>query len=482
MEFDRDLASIQRMRDVVAHAVRAQEALGKLSQSETDRICQAISEAGFCHAEELAAMAVEETGFGNTPDKAQKNTFAARRVWEAIRDIKTRGILARDEKNQTIDIGVSVGVVAAIVPSTNPTSTVIYKALICLKAGNPVVFSPHPKAAKCTCRAVAVLMQAAKAAGCPDGAIGCIEPTIDATQALLKHPDVRLILATGGSAMVRAAYSSGKPAIGVGPGNGPAFIHRSANFDKAAQCIIRSKTFDNGTICAAEQSVIVESCCADKLRQALRNHGAYLMNCEEAGKLADLLLRPNGSINPAVVGKSAPKLAEMAGFTVPANTTALVAKEHEAGPTRPYSREKLCPVLACFEAENEDAVLDKVCEVLAVEGSGHTFSIHAEDQAVIEKFALRVPVSRFLVNTPAALGGIGATTNLFPALTLGCGALGGSSSSNNIGPIDLINIRRVAWGVRDMPAKSGQTKTAVIQNDALIEQLTAQIMERLSKM
>lgn len=482
MEFDRDLASIQRMRDTVAHAVRAQEALGSLSQAQTDRICQAISEAGVRHAEELAAMAVEETGFGNTPDKTQKNTFAARHVWEAIRDLKTRGILARDEEKKTIDIGVPVGVVAAIVPSTNPTSTVIYKALICLKAGNPVVFSPHPKAAKCTCRAVAVLMQAAKAAGCPDGALGCIEPTMEATQALLKHPDVRMILATGGSAMVRAAYSSGKPAIGVGPGNGPAFIHRSAKFDKAAESIIRSKTFDNGTICAAEQSVIVESCCAEKLRQALKNHGAYLLNCEEAGKLADLLLRPNGSINPAVVGKSAQKLAQMAGFTVPSGTTALVAKAHEAGPTRPYSREKLCPVLACFEAESEDAVLEKVCEVLAVEGSGHTFSIHAEDQAVIEKFALRVPVSRFLVNTPAALGGIGATTNLFPALTLGCGALGGSSSSNNIGPIDLINIRRVAWGVRDMPAKTGQTKTAVVQNDALIEQLTAQIMERLSKM
>ena len=482
MEFDRDLASIQRMRDTVAKAVRAQETLGALSQDQTDRICQAISEAGIRHAEALAALAVEETGFGNTPDKTQKNTFAARHVWEAIRDIKTRGILARDEKKKTIDIGVPVGVVAAIVPSTNPTSTVIYKALICLKAGNPVVFSPHPKATKCTCRAVALLMQAAKAAGCPDGALGCIESTMDATQALLKHPDVRMILATGGSAMVRAAYSSGKPAIGVGPGNGPAYIHRSANFDRAAESIIRSKTFDNGTICAAEQSVIVESCCADKLRQALRNHGAYLMNSEEAGKLADLLLRPNGSINPAVVGKSAVKLAQMAGFTVPAHTTALVAKAHEAGPTRPYSREKLCPVLACFEADSEDAVLEKVCEVLAVEGSGHTFSIHAQDQAVIEKFALRVPVSRFLVNTPAALGGIGATTNLFPALTLGCGALGGSSSSNNIGPVDLINIRRVAWGVRDMPAGVGQTKAAVVQDDALIEQLTAQIMEKLAKM
>ncbi len=481
MEFDRDLASIQRMRDTVAAAAKAQSALAALDQAQTDKICQAISEMGARHAQELAALAVEETSFGNVPDKTQKNLFAAQNVWEAVKSLKTRGILKRDEAHKTIDIGVPVGVVAAIVPSTNPTSTVIYKALICLKAGNPVVFSPHPKAAKCTCRTVSLLMQAARAAGCPDGAIGCIEPTQEATGALLKHPEVRLILATGGSAMVRAAYSSGKPAIGVGPGNGPSYIHRSADFRLAAQRIIRSKTFDNGTVCAAEQSVIVEACCAEKLREALRAEGAYLMNKEEAGKIAALLLRPNGSINPAIVGKTAYALAQMAGFSVPASTTVLVAKAHEAGPTRPYSREKLCPVLACFEADNEDAVLNKVCEVLAVEGSGHTFSIHAEDQAVIEKFALRVPVSRFLVNTPAALGGIGATTNLFPALTLGCGALGGSSSSNNIGPIDLINIRRAAWGVRELPGEK-KAVTTIVPDEALIERLTAQIMEKLGKM
>ncbi len=484
MEFDRDLASIQKMRDTVAQAVRAQEALCAMSQAETDRICQALKDAAMRHAPELAKLAVEETGFGNVPDKTKKNEFAANRVWEAIAQMKTRGILAKDEEKKTIDIGVPVGVVAAIVPSTNPTSTVIYKALISLKAGNAVVFSPHPKAEKCTCRTVQILMEAAKAVGCPEGAIGCIAPTMEATQALMRHRDVRLILATGGSGMVRAAYSSGKPAIGVGAGNGPAYIHRSADFDQAAAAIIRSKTFDNGTICAAEQSVIVEACCADRLRAALQKHGAYLMDTAEAGKLAALLMRPNGSINPEVVGKTAAQLAQMAGFTVPTQTTVLIAKAKEAGPTRPYSREKLCPVLACFEAESEDAVLAKVCEVLAVEGSGHTFSIHAQDQAVIEKFALRVPVSRFLVNTPAALGGIGATTNLFPALTLGCGAVGGSSSSNNIGPIDLINIRRVAWGVRDMPGNPAQTttETQTTIDHALIERLTEQIMEKLSKM
>lgn len=482
MELDRDLASIQTMRDTVNLAVRAQERLLELTQPQIDRICQAMSEAAARHSRELARLAVEETGFGNEEDKTIKNEFAAKRVWEAIAEMKTRGILARDESMGTIDIGVPVGVVAAIVPSTNPTSTVIYKALICLKAGCAVIFSPHPKAEKCTRRTAELLMEAAKTAGCPEGTISAIMPTMEATAALMKHPDVRLILATGGSGMVRAAYSSGKPAIGVGAGNGPAYIHRSADFDKAARDIIRSKTFDNGTICASEQSVIVESCYAEKLKTAMKKYGGYLMTTEEAGRLSALLLRPNGSINPEVVGKSAGKLAEMAGFSVPGNTRVLLAHAKEAGPTRPYSREKLCPVLACFEAESEDAVLNKVCEVLAVEGSGHTFSIHAQDKTVVEKFALRVPVSRFLVNTPAALGGIGLTTNLFPALTLGCGAVGGSSSSNNIGPLDLINIRRVAWGVRNTVEAPAQTTADTQLDSALIDKLTAQIMEKLGKM
>lgn len=482
MEFDRDLSSIQQMRSVVAQAAKACDALCAMTQEETDRICAAVARAAAHHARELAAMAAEETGFGNETDKTEKNRFAAERVWQAIAEMKTRGILARDDEKKTIDIGVPAGVIAAIVPSTNPTSTVIYKALIGLKAGCALVFSPHPRAEHCTRRTVELLAAAARDAGCPEGALGCIVPTPEAADALMKHPQVRLILATGGSAMVRAAYSSGKPAIGVGAGNGPAYIHRSADFDRAAQAIIRSKTFDYGTICAAEQSIIVEACCADKLKAALKKHGAYLMSAEEAGKLAAILMRPNGSINPAVVGKPAQRLAEMAGFAVPDTTTVLVARAKEAGPTRPYSREKLCPVLACFEAESEDAVLRKVCEVLAVEGSGHTFSIHAQDRSVIERFALQVPVSRFLVNTPAALGGIGATTNLFPALTLGCGAVGGSSSSNNIGPMDLINIRRVAWGVRELPRCEAPDEPPVGVDEALLDRLTAQIMEKLGKM
>jgi acyl-CoA reductase-like NAD-dependent aldehyde dehydrogenase len=273
--------------------------------------------------------------------------------------------------------------------------------------------------------------------------------------------------------MVRAAYSSGKPAIGVGAGNGPAYIHHTADIKHALSCILRSKTFDNGTVCASEQSIVVERRMEQAVRQEAQRQGFYFMEKEQAGALAKLLFQPNGALNPAIVGRSAEKLAEMAGFTVPNSTKILVAREQEAGPTRPYSMEKLCPVLAFFVMEDEDAVLCKAIEVLRHEGSGHTFAMHAEDEKVVRKFAAEIPVSRFLVNTPAALGGIGATTRLFPALTLGCGAVGGSSSSNNISPMDLINIRRVAWGCED------QVSTGQKPDGDLVDRIARMILERL---
>lgn len=293
-------------------------------------------------------------------------------------------------------------------------------------------------------------------------------------QELMAAPEVKLILATGGPGMVRAAYSSGKPAIGVGAGNGPAYIHHTADVKKAISCILRSKTFDYGTVCASEQSMIVEKDMEQQVREEAKRQGFYFMDTQEAGKLAKLLFRPTGALNPEIVGRSAEKLAQMAGFPVPSGTKILVAREQEAGPTRPYSMEKLCPVLAFFVMDNEEAVLEKAIEVLTHEGSGHTFAMHAEDVNVIRRFAMKIPVSRFLVNTPAALGGIGATTGLFPALTLGCGAVGGSSSSNNIGPMDLINIRRVAWGVEELPKME-----KITVNDSMIEAIAAKIMERL---
>ncbi len=472
---DKDLQARQEARDLAKKAFDAQQKLCRMSQSQLDTIVKAVADAFSAAAGELAKMAVEETGFGNIADKTTKNLFASRQVWEAVRDMKTVGVLKEDPREKLWEVGVPMGVIAAIVPSTNPTSTVCYKAMIALKSGNTIVFSPHPKAIGCTRKAAQIVAEAAEKAGAPEGSVGCLSiPSMAGCQELMGESHTRLILATGGPAMVRSAYSSGKPAIGVGAGNGPAYIHRSADVQRALECIVQSKTFDNGTVCASEQSIIVEKDMEQQVRKAAAGLGCYFMNEEEAGALAKLLFRPTGALNPEIVGKSAVFLAKKAGFKVPDFTKVLIAREQEAGPTRPYSMEKLCPVLAFFVMENEDAVLAKAIEVLNHEGSGHTFVIHAEDRQVIEKFALQIPVSRFLVNTPGALGGIGSTTGLFPALTLGCGAVGGSSSSNNISPLDLINIRRVAWG-----QKQETPKTTAHIDDQLVEYLTAKILERL---
>ena len=474
MELDKDLTARQEARAAARAAKEAQQILADMSQEQLDAIVEAIAKAFSREAAMLADMAVRETGFGNVEDKTRKNRFASETVAEAVRGMKTVGLLREVPGKKLWEIGVPVGVIAAIVPSTNPTSTVCYKAMIALKAGNPIVFSPHPKAIVCTRKAAEIVAQAAEQAGAPKGSVACLSiPSMDGCRELMAAPEVRLILATGGPGMVKAAYSSGKPAIGVGAGNGPAYIHHSADAAEALQRILKSKTFDNGTVCASEQSIIAEKSMEARIVEEGRKLGYYFMNEAEAARLGKLLFRPTGALNPDVVGKTALYLANMAGFSVPGSTKILVAREQEAGPSRPYSMEKLCPVLAFYVMDSEDAVLDKVVEVLTHEGSGHTFAMHAEDEAAVRRFAERVPVSRFLVNTPAALGGIGATTKLFPALTLGCGAVGGSASSDNIGPMHLINIRRVAWGTEQVKQQTPKV------NDDLVELLTQKIMERL---
>ena len=476
MELDKDLKARQEARYLAKQAEKAARVLADMTQEQLDAITEGIAKA-FCDAAvELAQMAVAETGFGNTEDKTIKNQFASRCVLDAIRDMKTVGVLNENSREKLWEVAVPVGVIAAIVPSTNPTSTVCYKAMISLKAGNAIVFSPHPKALTCTLRAAQIVAKAAVAAGAPEGCVSCLTiPSMDGTQELMRAPEVKLILATGGPGMVKAAYSSGKPAIGVGAGNGPAYIHHSADVGRAMDCILRSKTFDNGTVCASEQSIILEKAQEEAVIREGKRRGFYFMEEAEAKSLGKILFKPSGGLDPRVVGKEAGVLAEMAGFRVPQGTKVLVAREREAGPSVPYSMEKLCPVLAFYVMENEKAVLDKVVEVLVHEGSGHTFSIHAQDDGVIRRFARKVPVSRFLVNTPSALGGIGQSTNLFPALTLGCGAVGGSSSSNNISPMDLINIRRVAW---DSGEHSPDVHTGKVDED-LVALLTAKILERL---
>lgn len=476
MELDKDLSARQEARMLCRQAEKAQQILAEMGQEKLDAIVEGIASAFYEAAGELAWMAVKETGFGNETDKTEKNRFASKCVAEAIREMKCVGVLKEDSKEKLWEVGVPVGVIAAIVPSTNPTSTVCYKALIALKSGNAIVFSPHPKAAECTRRAAKIVAEAAVKAGAPEGCVGCLSiPSMAGCQELMAAPEVKLILATGGPAMVRSAYSSGKPAIGVGAGNGPSYIHRTANVRKALGCIARSKSFDYGTVCASEQSIIVEKDMEQAVREEGKRQGFFFMDCQQAGSLAKLLFRPDGSLNPQIVGKSADVLAKMAGFSVPQGTKVLVAREQEAGPTRPYSMEKLCPVLAFFVMDSEDAVLSKAVEVLSHEGSGHTFGIHAEDVGVIRRFALKVPVSRFLVNTPAALGGIGLTTNLFPALTLGCGAVGGSSTSNNISPMDLINVRRVAWDTESVETQTEKPK----YDEDLLQLLADKILQRL---
>lgn len=478
MELDKDLAARQEARTLAAAAQTAQQSLAQMPQEKLDAIVEAIAKAFEAESVMLADLAVRETGFGNVDDKVTKNRFASRTLAQAIRGMKTVGLLSENPRDKLWEIGVPVGVIAAIVPSTNPTSTVCYKAMIALKAGNSIVFSPHPKALSCTRKAAEIVARAAEQAGAPTGSVACLSiPSLQGCQELMQAKQVNLILATGGPAMVKSAYSSGKPAIGVGAGNGPAYIHHSADVAKALACIARSKTFDNGTVCASEQSIIVEKPTEDKVRREGEKQGFFFMDAEQAGKLGRLLFRPNGTLNPDIVGRSAGKLAEMAGFSVPQGTKVLVAREEEAGPSRPYSMEKLCPVLAFYVMENEDAVLNMCIKILVHEGSGHTFAMHAEDREVIRRFAEKIPVSRFLVNTPAALGGIGATTGLFPALTLGCGAVGGSSSSNNISPMDLINIRRVAWNTEETPAKSAPEIARV--SPELVELLTQKILEQL---
>lgn len=448
---DPDLQSIQQARTLIKNAKQAQLLFAKYSQEQIDSIIKHVANTAAQHAEELAKMAHQETGFGNWQDKVLKNIFASEKVYQSIKDLKTVGIIRDDQENKVMDVGVPLGVITALVPSTNPTSTIFYKTLIALKSGNAIIFSPHPNARQCSQRAIEIVREASLQAGAPAGIVdGLTELTLEATKALMHSKDVSLILATGGEGMVRAAYSSGTPTISGGPGNGPAFIERSANIKQAVNDIITSKTFDNGVICASEQSIIVEKCIYQDVHRELLAQGTYFMNDDESARLANILLRPNGMINPEVVGKTAIYLSERAGFSVPSTTTVLISLQNNVSRKNPYAREKLCPVLGLYIEEDWMSACDRVVELLTNEGLGHTLVIHTQNQQVIREFALQKPVNRILINTPAALGGIGATTNLIPALTLGCGAVGGGSSSDNVGPMNLLNIRKIGYGVRSI--------------------------------
>lgn len=488
--YDKDLLSMQEVRELVHAAKTAQQELASMSQAQVDHIVRSIADAGVRNARRLAQMAHEDTGFGVVDDKVIKNIFASHGVYEHIKDMKTIGEIDRDDEKRVRVLAVPVGVIAGLIPSTNPTSTALYKSEIAIKAGNAIVFSPHPSALRCILETVKVIRQAIAEAGGNENLVSCITiPTMQATDNLMKHPDTAMILATGGSAMVRAAYSSGTPAIGVGPGNGPAYIERTADIPLAVKRILDSKTFDNGTICASEQSIICDKDMRAAIQDEMERQGAYFLTPEERAKLGKFILRANGTMNPEIVGRSVQTIAELAGLEIPKTARLLVADEDGVGRGHPYSNEKLGPILAFYMGEDYRDVCDTCCTILHYEGAGHTFSMHTKDDKIVDYFAKRIPASRFLVNTPSALGGIGGSTGLMPALTLGCGAVGGSATSENVGPMNLLDRRYVAYGLLELEdirkqvpdCSDGICRThadANMSTDA-VDQIVKKIIERL---
>jgi acetaldehyde dehydrogenase (acetylating) len=454
---DRDLASVQEARSLAQRAKQAASRLAELSQDQIDRIVDALAAATRPRAEEFARLAVEETGYGVVADKIQKNLFASEQVYNFIRPLKTVGVVRRDEARKVIEIAEPFGVVAAIVPSTNPTSTAIYKILIALKARCPIVISPHPAAARCITRVAEVMAEAAGTAGAPAGSVNWMQTvTIEGTQELMKHRDVALILATGGMGLVRAAYSAGKPAYGVGPGNAPCYVERTADVPKAVSDIVIGKSFDNGVLCSSPNAIVVDAAIAEEAKREFVRQGAHYLSPAESDRLAALLVTPQRLPNPKLVGKTARQIADQAGLIVPASTRVLIAPLAGVGRDYPLSIEKLCPVLASYVVADWREGCTRCIEILRYGGMGHTMSIHSHDDAVILEFGLKKPAFRIVVNTPTTHGSIGMTTGLDPAMTLGCGGFGGNITSDNITPRHLLNIKRVAYELR--PAHAAAIK------------------------
>ncbi|MDD9271540.1 acetaldehyde dehydrogenase (acetylating) [Paenibacillus sp. GCM10023248] len=461
MKLDSDLQAIQEVRNCLQEARAAQKLLETMSQPQIDAIVAAMAHAAEQEAERLGALAVQETGFGKAADKKAKNLFVAKEVYSAMKDMQTVGIIRKDEARQVWDIAQPVGTIAAIIPSTNPTSTVLFKCMIALKARNAIVISPHPSALRCSQESAAVMRAAAESAGAPPGLIHCLsQPTLEASGELMRHKLTDLILATGGTAMVKAAYSSGKPAYGVGPGNVPVYIHRSAQIERAVRLILQSKTFDYGTICASEQALVVDESVKPALIEQLQRQGAYFLNVQEKANVAAILTVGKG-MNPRIVGRSPQVIAAEAGITIPEETQVLIAEESHVGPEHPFSMEKLSPVLALYTVSGWQEGCQRCIELLTLGGLGHTLGIHAEEASVIEAFGLEKPASRIVVNTGTTFGGIGATTGIFPSMTLGCGTAGNNITSDNIGPQHLLNIKRVAFGIKEMPVAEPVRETPI---------------------
>lgn len=466
---DADLVSVQEARRLAAQAKAAQQALRELSQEQIDRIVEAMAEAVRPHAETLARLAHEETGFGNVKDKTRKNLFSSVDVPSYMRGMRTVGLLREDRERRIVEFAEPMGVVAAIIPCTNPTSTAIHNALISVKARNACVLSPHPSARKAILETARLMTAGGLAAGLPKDALACMETvTLEGTQELMRCRDTAVILATGGIGLVRAAYSSGKPAYGVGPGNVPVYLDRSADVPRAVKDVVDGKTFDFGTLCSSEQALVCDQPVHEQALQELARNNAYLLSEPEAAAVAKVLVTPQRLANPALVGRPAPYIAQQAGLSVPPETRVLVARLTGVGREHPLSIEKLSPVLAFYVVKDWREGVERCRQLLRYGGTGHSAGIHAQDDTVIREFALAQPASRIVANTQTSMGATGSTTGLAPSMSLGCGAWAGNITSDNITPLHLINIKRLAYGLdKGRPAAAAKAAPAAAAADAV---------------
>lgn len=449
---DSDLISQQEARDAVDAADRAFKTFATFDQERVDSICEAMAQAALTESARLGQLAHEETGFGKAEDKREKNRFAAEDVWNYFKGLKTVGVVA--DNGNVVEIASPRGVVAAIIPSTNPTSTAIFKIIIAIKSRNSIVLSPHPSAAKCIAETTRVMVEAGVKAGLPSDAVRCLSTsTIEGTETLMKHKKTAVILATGGIGLVRAAYSSGKPAFGVGPGNVPVFIERTADVEKAVSDILTGTCFDNGTICASEQSVVVDASIETKVREQFKAQGAYFLSPADADKVAGVLLTPHRTLNAKIVGKSAQHIADLAGVSIPAGTRCLLADCAGVGRDFPWSIEKLSPTLAFFVVEGLEQGAARCDEILHFGGMGHTAGMHTRSRDAAVRYGEQMPASRVVINSPTTHGAIGFSTDLPPSMTLGCGSWGGNVTSDNVSPIHLLDIKRVAFETKPVGAR-----------------------------
>lgn len=488
-DFDNDLQSIQEARTLVVQARDAQRKFLHAPQAEVDRICAAMAQAAAEASVRLGALANEETGYGVPEHKTLKNLLSSQLLWEAIKDIPTVGVIRRDSLKRTYEIAWPMGVVAALTPSTNPTSTAMFKTLIAVKAKNAIVIAPHPYAAKCSLETVRIMAEAGERAGMPKGLVSCMTKiALPGTQELMKHKYVALILATGGSDMVRAAHSVGKPAYGVGPGNTPAYVDRSADVARAAKLIVASKAFDHSVICATEQAVVADKPIAASLEAAMKSEGAHFVNDEIKQILAKNLFAGHLP-NPKSVGKSPQQLAQQYGFSVPDWARILVVRLNGVGRDEPLSGEKLTTVLGWYEEEGWEAGCERCIELINYGGRGHSLVIHAQDENVIMRFGLEKPVFRIVVNTMGTLGTTGYTTGLMPSMTLGSGGVGGAITGDNISVHHMYNIKRLAYEIRAAPDAAlapGSTdaqvqRVAPAQDERQIEEIVARVLSELEK-